>query len=117
VINLFNALVGLVTPVGKSAAPFLRQKLRDFGVSDTNVPDGCVKELAAQMVATAQKITRIAGGNIRDRVVVQIEGEAALIADMLKTREQRYVQDTVGPDFRKRIGAILVGHGVEVPPP
>ena len=113
---LLHAFIGYVTPVEVSGRALFRRKLADFGVDPNPIPEGCLNELADQATDIAKKAARLTG-NLQTKVLTQIEGQAGLIAELLKTREERYFQDTVGPDFRARITPILDRYGIAVPPP
>jgi hypothetical protein len=111
-----NALAGFVVPVRVSGRAYFRQCLKNFGVNTSALPTACLNELADQATHTAKIVSGFTRHGFRETVVNLVEGQAANVAEILKTREHRSSQDDIIPDFRDRVVPILERHGVHVPP-
>ena len=113
---ILHAVIGLVTPVEVSGRALFRVKLVEFGVDVEKIPQACSDELADQAITVAKKASRLTG-HLQRHVVAQVEGWANMVATVLKTREERFFQDKVGPEFRSQIVPVLKRYGITVPPP
>lgn len=110
---LLWTLVGWLVPIRYSGRRLLRLELLNNGVDIQKIPSACLDELAEQAIRTGKNIALLRGGNIRNEVVGQIEGEAVAIALILIPPNREI--DRVDQDYRRRFVPILERHGVQVP--
>ena len=110
--DLIITLAGRLTPITISSRLYLSQQLARHGVVVSQIPKGCLQELADRAVALAKTVARLRGHDWRNGVTDFIDCEAASVAQLI-TGDKDFLGHTLAdPEYRTQTIPILERYGV-----
>jgi uncharacterized protein (DUF58 family) len=106
--------LGAALPIRFSSHVYLGQKLAEFGVFD--LPEQALQDLADDAVRMCHLNAKRRGRPWRVDITDWLDGQAASVAYFLLDDRDAVGRQLVEGELRAELAAILVKHGVRVPP-